>query len=115
MAVETLFSTMLRCMKKYSGNCDWRIVQIISGSEYNYRKKLENEEYEDAYESSKKLMWYGFIGSVFLSFVIMLTKSYYPGYFGILNRNGKLNHEKSEKTIYDDWERLGAWMERYSI
>lgn len=33
----------------------------------------------------------------------------HPGYLG------KRNREKSVNSMYDDWERLGAWMERHSI
>lgn len=40
-------------------------------------KKLGNKEYEDAYQASKKLILYGFVGSMILSVVILLTKSYY--------------------------------------
>lgn len=40
-------------------------------------KKLGNEEYDDAYIASKKLIYYGFIGSIILSIVIIFTKSYY--------------------------------------
>ena len=40
-------------------------------------KKLGNKEYEDAYKASWKLILYGFVGSVLLSIVILLTKAYY--------------------------------------
>lgn len=40
-------------------------------------KMLGNKEYEDAYEASKKLIWYGFAGSCILSAVILLTKGWY--------------------------------------
>lgn len=40
-------------------------------------KKLGNEEYDEAYVASKKLIYYGFVGSILLSIVIILTKSYY--------------------------------------
>ena len=40
-------------------------------------KRLGSEEYEEAYQESKKLVWYGLIGSVILSVVILITKSFY--------------------------------------
>ena len=40
-------------------------------------KKLGNKEYDDAYQSSKKLIKYGFVGSIILSVVIIITRKYY--------------------------------------
>lgn len=40
-------------------------------------KLLGNGEYEEAYRSSKKLIVYGFAGSIFLSAVIVLSSPYY--------------------------------------
>ena len=40
-------------------------------------KKLGSEEYDDAYDSAKKLILYGFAGSIALSAVIILTRAYY--------------------------------------
>ena len=40
-------------------------------------KKLGNKEYDDAYESAKKLILYGFVGSVVLSLVIIATSAFY--------------------------------------
>lgn len=40
-------------------------------------KKLGNKEYDDAYWSAKKLILYGFVGSIFLSLVVIATKSFY--------------------------------------
>lgn len=40
-------------------------------------KKLGNKEYDDAYTASKKLIKYGFIGSIILSIIIVLTASLY--------------------------------------
>ena len=40
-------------------------------------KKLGQKEYEDAYQSSKKLILYGFVGSILLSVLIIITSSYY--------------------------------------
>ena len=40
-------------------------------------KKLGNEEYDDAYEAAKKLIFYGFIGSIILSAFIIITSTYY--------------------------------------
>lgn len=40
-------------------------------------KRLGAEEYDEAYDESKKLMWYGFIGSLLLSvFLILMRDSY---------------------------------------
>lgn len=40
-------------------------------------KMLGNGEFEEAYSASKKLIYYGFVGSCFLSFVIILTMNHY--------------------------------------
>lgn len=40
-------------------------------------KKLGNKEYDDAYEAAKKLILYGFVGSILLSLVIIVTSTYY--------------------------------------
>ncbi|MBQ7918704.1 MAG: MATE family efflux transporter [Lachnospiraceae bacterium] len=40
-------------------------------------KKLGNEEYEDAYVSSKKLILYGGVGAALLSMVVILTSALY--------------------------------------
>ena len=40
-------------------------------------KKLGNKEYDEAYEASKKLILYGFVGSIALSLVIAATSAYY--------------------------------------
>lgn len=40
-------------------------------------KKLGNKEYDEAYDASKKLILYGFVGSIILSVVIIITRSYY--------------------------------------
>lgn len=40
-------------------------------------KMLGKEEYEEAYHASKKLILYGFVGSIFLSVVIVLTAGWY--------------------------------------
>lgn len=40
-------------------------------------KRLGSEKYDDAYEASKKLILYGFVGSIILSLTVLLTKSYY--------------------------------------
>ena len=46
-------------------------------------KKLGAEEYEDAYASSKKLILYGFVGSLVLSLVIIATAGYYVKIFQV--------------------------------
>lgn len=46
-------------------------------------KKLGNKEYEDAYQSSKKLILYGFAGSIILSGLIIATKSWYVGIYQV--------------------------------
>lgn len=40
-------------------------------------KRLGAEEYDEAYVESKKLIWYGFIGSIVLSAALILLKDYY--------------------------------------
>lgn len=40
-------------------------------------KKLGNKEYDDAYLSSKKLILYGFIGSILLSVLVIVISPYY--------------------------------------
>lgn len=40
-------------------------------------KLLGKEEYDEAYQASKKLILYGFVGSIFLSILIILTRKYY--------------------------------------
>lgn len=40
-------------------------------------KKLGNKEYDDAYQASKRLIWYGAVVSVALSVVIVLMRSFY--------------------------------------
>lgn len=40
-------------------------------------KKLGNEEYEEAYSASKKLLLYGAAGAIILSAVVILTSSFY--------------------------------------
>lgn len=40
-------------------------------------KKLGENEYDDAYEDAKKLLFYGFIGSLVLSGLIIVTSTYY--------------------------------------
>lgn len=46
-------------------------------------KRLGNEEYDEAYLESKKLMVYGFVGAVALSVVILLTKGYYVNIYQV--------------------------------
>ena len=46
-------------------------------------KKLGNKEYDDAYLASKKLILYGFVGSVILSAVIILTSTYYVKIYNV--------------------------------
>lgn len=46
-------------------------------------KKLGTGDYEDAYGASKKLIYYGFIGSAVLSAVILLIRSYYVNIFQV--------------------------------
>ena len=40
-------------------------------------KMLGNKEYEEAYQASKKLILYGFAGSIILSVLILITRPYY--------------------------------------
>lgn len=46
-------------------------------------KKLGNGEYDGAYFASKKLIVYGFIGSLLLSIIILITKSYYVDFYQV--------------------------------
>lgn len=46
-------------------------------------KKLGVGEYEEAYTASKKIIWYGFVGSVVLSVVILVTSPYYVQIFQV--------------------------------
>ena len=46
-------------------------------------KKLGGEEYEDAYISSKKLLWYGFVGSAILSVIVILTANLYVNIYQV--------------------------------
>ena len=40
-------------------------------------KRLGNEDYDEAYSASKKLIYYGFVGAVILALLIIATNSYY--------------------------------------
>ena len=46
-------------------------------------KRLGEEEYDKAYSESKKLMWYGFAGSVALSLLLLLLKGYYVRIYNV--------------------------------
>ena len=46
-------------------------------------KRLGEEEYNKAYDESKSLMKYGFIGSVALSLLLILLKGYYVGIYNV--------------------------------
>lgn len=46
-------------------------------------KLLGNGEYDEAYSASKKLMGYGFIGSLILSFLIVLISPYYVNLYQV--------------------------------
>lgn len=46
-------------------------------------KKLGNKEYEDAYESSKKLIIYGAVGSAILSIIVIFTSSLYVEIYNV--------------------------------
>lgn len=46
-------------------------------------KKLGEKNYDDAYNYSKKFMWYGLVGSVVLSVVILFTSRYYVKIYNI--------------------------------
>ena len=46
-------------------------------------KKLGNREYDEAYEASKKLIWYGLVGSLCLSLVIVLTSQLYVSIYQV--------------------------------
>lgn len=40
-------------------------------------KKLGNQEYDKAYQESKQLIWYGIVGAVLLSALVILTSRFY--------------------------------------
>jgi len=46
-------------------------------------KMLGNQEYDKAYESAKKLVWYGFVGSFILSVLIILTSFAYVNIYQV--------------------------------
>ena len=46
-------------------------------------KRLGGEEYDKAYHESRQLMWYGFIGSVALSLLLLLLKGYYVRIYNV--------------------------------
>lgn len=46
-------------------------------------KRLGEKEYDAAYSESKKLCMYGFIGSVVLSVVLILTANLYTGFYNV--------------------------------
>lgn len=46
-------------------------------------KALGAGEYEKAYEDSKKMMWYGLAGSLFLSGILVLTAGFYVKIFNV--------------------------------
>ena len=56
-------------------------------------KKLGNNEYKEAYEASKKLIYYGFFGALLLSALVILLRNYYVDLYQV-NQTVKLltNH-----------------------
>lgn len=46
-------------------------------------KMLGNKEYDNAYEAAKKLLWYGFVGSVVLSVVIVAASAGYVNIYQV--------------------------------
>lgn len=46
-------------------------------------KKLGNKEFDDAYKASKKLIIYGFIGSIILSILIVVTSGLYINIYNV--------------------------------
>lgn len=46
-------------------------------------KKLGNQEFDEAYAASKKLLMYGFTGSVVLSVVIVMTSAFYVNIYQV--------------------------------
>lgn len=48
-------------------------------------KKLGEKDFDDAYKSAKKLMLYGFIGSIILSVLVVITNSYYVEIYEVEN------------------------------
>lgn len=52
-------------------------------------KKLGNNEYKEAYEASKKLIYYGLFGALLLSVLIVLLRNYYVDFYQV-NQTVKL-------------------------
>lgn len=46
-------------------------------------KMLGNKDYDDAYHASKKFIIYGFVGSIILSILIVITRQYYVNIFQV--------------------------------
>lgn len=46
-------------------------------------KKLGEKNYDDAYNFSKKFMWYGLVGSIMLSIIILCTSRYYTKIYNV--------------------------------
>lgn len=46
-------------------------------------KKLGEKDYDDAYNCSKKFMWYGLVGSLVLSIVILCTSRWYTKIYNV--------------------------------
>lgn len=46
-------------------------------------KRLGNQEFEQAYEESKKLLWYGAAGAVFLSLLVLVGSPFYVQIFKV--------------------------------
>ena len=62
-------------------------------------KKLGNEEFEEAYEASKKLIWYGLIGAATLSLVIVCTSSLYVSIYQVDDAVKELKESEKKSEI----------------
>ena len=58
---------------------------IASASGIIIGKKLGEGDYDEAYHDAKKLMTYGFIGSIILSIIIILTRGIYVNIYMVIH------------------------------
>ncbi len=56
-------------------------------------KKLGQEDYDGAYSASKKLLWYGFAGSLLLSLLILLGSGWYGTIYRVEEEVRELNRQ----------------------
>ena len=71
-----MFVVYFYCKKPFEG-ADRKAASVIIG------KKLGVGDYEEAYQASRKLLYYGFAGSAILSVVILVLSPYYVNIFQV--------------------------------